>query len=140
MEFQNFFRYYKLVIAQIVIILFVIELFFVLWNTHMVQDVIEEVDEQSNATIKIFNTINNTNNDIKNINRNMNKQFKDLLIYVNQFKDNDIQNINRSMNKHFKDMKVHVDDKFNEDRIDDLRIFDILYAKLNKSKMATWGK
>ena len=65
MEFQKFFKYYKLVIAQIVIILFVIELFFVLWNTHMVQDVIEEVDEQSNATIKIFNTINNTNNDIK---------------------------------------------------------------------------
>ena len=45
-----------------------------------------------------------------------------------------------TMNKHFKDMLVHVDDKFNEDRIDDLRIFDILYAKLNKSKMATWGK
>ena len=140
MEFQKFFRYYKLVIAQIVIILFVIELFFVLWNTHMVQDVIEEVDEQSNATIKIFNTINNTNNDIKNINRNMNKQFKDMLIYVNQFKDYDIQNINHSMNKHFKNMLVHVDDKFNEDRIDDLRIFDILYAKLNKSKTYSWGK
>ena len=140
MEFQNFFRYYRLVIGQIILILFVIELFFVLWNTHMVQDVIEEVDEQSNATIEIFNTINNTNNDITHINSNMNKQFKDMLIYVKQFKDNDIQNINRSMNKHFKDMLVHVDDKFNEDRIDDLRIFDILYAKLNKSKMATWGK
>ena len=139
MEFQNFFRYYKLVIAQIIIILFVIELFFVLWNTHMVQDVIEEVDEQSNATIEIFNTINNTNNVIKNIHQNMNKQFNDLLIYVNKFNDNDL-NINHSMSKHFKNMLVHVDDKFNENRIEDLRIFDLISTKLNKSKTYSWGK